>query len=155
MRISDWSSDVCSSDLIGTLATVLQLLKLPDGTVKVLVEGRQRAQIDSIDVSGEYLKADISLIDEQEASGTQVQALMRSVAEQFEQYVRLNKKIAPDIPVQVGQIEEPSRLADAVAAHLSLKVSDKQTLLSAFDPQQRLEMVLAFMEGVMGVLTED
>src|SRR3546814_13378488 len=89
MRISDWSSDVCSSDL----------------------------------VSGEYLKADISLIDEQEASGTQVQALMRSVAEQFEQYVRLNKKIAPDIPVQVGQIEEPSRLAAAVAANLNLKVS--------------------------------
>src|SRR3546814_139076 len=137
---------------IGTLATVLQLLKLPDGTVKVLVEGRQRAQIDSIDVSGEYLKADISLIDEQEASGTQVQALMRSVAEQFEQYVRLNKKIAPDIPVQVGQIEAPSRLADAVAANLNLKVSDKQTLLSAFDPQQRLEMVFAFMEGEMGVL---
>src|SRR3546814_21136963 len=107
MRISDWSSDVCSSDLIGTLATVLQLLKLPDGTVKVLVEERQRAQIDSIDVSGEYLKADISMIDEQEASGTQVQALMRSVAEQFEQYVRLNKKLAPDHPVQVGQIEEP------------------------------------------------
>src|SRR3546814_1217965 len=64
---------------------------------------------------------------------------MRSVAEQFEQYARLNKKIAPDIPVQVGQIEEPSRLADAVAANLNLKVSDKQTLLSAFDPQQRLE----------------
>ena len=137
---------------IGTLATVLQLLKLPDGTVKVLVEGRQRAQIDSIDASGDYLKADIALIDEQEASGTQVQALMRSVAEQFEQYVRLNKKIAPDIPVQVGQIEEPSRLADAVAANLNLKVSDKQTLLSAFDPQQRLEMVFAFMEGEMGVL---
>src|SRR3546814_6272417 len=77
---------------------------------------------------------------------------MRSVAEQFEQYVRLNKKIAPDIPVQVGQIEEPSRLADAVAANLNLKVSDKQTLLSAFDPQQRLEMVFAFMEGEMGVL---
>src|SRR3546814_3675449 len=96
MRISDWSSDVCSSDL--------------------------------------------------------VHALMRSVAEQFEQYVRLNKKIAPDIPVQVGQIEEPSRLADAVAANLNLKVSDKQTLLSAFDPQQRLEMVFAFMEGEMGVL---
>src|SRR3546814_16719865 len=117
MRISDWSSDVCSSDL----------------------------------VSGEYLKADISLIDEQEASGTQVQALMRSVAEQFEQYVRLNKKIAPDIPVQVGQIEEPSRLADAGAAHLNRKVSDKPTRLSTFDTQQRRSLVFAFIEGTLGV----
>ena len=137
---------------IGTIATVLQLLKLPDGTVKVLVEGRQRAQIASIDASGAYLNADVTLIEEQEASGTEAKALMRSVSEQFEQYVRLNKKIAPDVPVQVGQIEEPSRLADAVAANLNLKVADKQTLLSAFDPVQRLEMAFAFMEGEMGVL---
>ena len=137
---------------IGTVATVLQLLKLPDGTVKVLVEGRQRAQIASIDTSGNYLTAEVTLIEEQQAGGTEAKALMRSVSEQFEQYVRLNKKIAPDVPVQVGQIEEPSRLADAVAANLNLKVSDKQTLLSAFDPVQRLEMAFAFMEGEMGVL---
>src|SRR3546814_12686792 len=113
MRISDWSSDVCSSDF--------QLLKLPDGTVKVLVEGRHRAQIETLDGSGGYLTADVTMVDDQEASGAEAQALMRSVSEQLEQYVRLNKKIAPDIPVQVGQIEEPSRLADAVAANPKLK----------------------------------
>ncbi len=148
------NEDPARDDLydIGTVATVLQLLKLPDGTVKVLVEGRQRAQIDTLDSAGKYLTADVTLIEEQKAGGTEAQALMRSVSDQFEQYVRLNKKIAPDIPVQVGQIEEPSRLADAVAANLNLKVSDKQTLLSAFDPIQRLEMAFAFMEGEMGVL---
>jgi len=137
---------------IGTIATVLQLLKLPDGTVKVLVEGRERAQIESLDAAGGYLKADIVRIDEPQTAGTEAQALMRSINEQFEQYVRLNKKIAPDILTQVSQIEEPSRLADAVAANLNLKVADKQTLLSTTDPLQRLEMAFAFMEGEMGVL---
>lgn len=137
---------------IGTVATVLQLLKLPDGTVKVLVEGRRRAQITDVQTVENYLRADVTPVEEQEVSGTEAQALMRSVSEHFEQYVRLNKKIAPEIPTQVAQIEEASRLADAVAANLNLKVADKQTLLSAFDPLQRLEMAYAFMEGEMGVL---
>jgi len=137
---------------IGTLATVLQLLKLPDGTVKVLVEGRQRAQIEDIETADPFLRARVTPLVEPEASGAEAQALMRSVAENFEQYVRLNKKIAPEVPTQVSQIEDPSHLADAVAANLNLKVSDKQTLLSAADPMKRLEMAFAFMEGEMGVL---
>ncbi len=137
---------------LGVIAAVLQLLKLPDGTVRVLVEGKQRASLSTLTGSGEFLIATIEPVAEQEASGTEVTALMRTVVDQFENYAKLNKKLPAETAVQLSEIDDPSRLADAVAANLSLKVSDKQSLLIESDPGKRLEMAYAFMEGELGVL---
>ncbi len=137
---------------MGVVATVLQLLKLPDGTVRVLVEGGQRASLTSLSGSGDFLTGTVTLAEESEATGTEVTALMRSVVDQFENYAKLNKKLPAETAVQFSEIEEPSRLSDAVAANLSLKVSDKQSLLVELDPGKRLEMTFAFMEGELGVL---
>jgi ATP-dependent Lon protease len=137
---------------MGVVATVLQLLKLPDGTVRVLVEGRARATLASIDTSGDFLTGTVAASAEAEASGTEVTALMRSVVEQFENYAKLNKKLPAETAVQLAEIEGASRLSDAVAANISLKVSDKQTLLVELDPRKRLEMAYAFMEAELGVL---
>ena len=137
---------------LGVVATVLQLLKLPDGTVRVLVEGRQRASLKALKPEGTHLGAEIELIEGGEPEGAEVQALMRSVIEQFENYAKLNRKLPAETAVQLGQIEEPSKLADAVAANINIKVSDKQALLAELDPVRRLEMAFAFMEGELGVL---
>ncbi len=137
---------------LGVIAAVLQLLKLPDGTVRVLVEGKQRANLATLTGSGEFLIATIEPVVEKEATGTEVTALMRSVVDQFENYAKLNKKLPAETAVQLSEIEDPSRLADAIAANLSLKVSDKQSLLIESDPGKRLEMAYAFMEGELGVL---
>jgi ATP-dependent Lon protease len=137
---------------LGVVATILQLLKLPDGTVRVLVEGQQRASLASMGMAGAHLVADVNVIDADEPEGAEVSALMRSVVEQFESYSKLNKKLPAETAVQLGQIEEPSRLADAVAANINIKVSDKQTLLAELNPVRRLEMAFAFMEGELGVL---
>ena len=137
---------------LGVVAQVMQLLKLPDGTVRVLVEGGQRAKMETLDGRGDHLTATISLVGELAASGTEVTAMMRSVVEQFDNYAKLNKKLPAETAMQLGEIEEPAQLADAVAANLSLKVSDKQTLLVELDPGKRLEMAFAFMEGELGVL---
>lgn len=136
----------------GVIAVVLQLLKLPDGTVRVLVEGKHRAQLESITATGNHLLADVSPIEEAAAEGPEAAALMRSVAEQFENYAKLNKKLPAETPVQLREIEEAGRLADAVAANINVKVADKQSLLVEADPVKRLEMVFAFMEGELGVL---
>ncbi|WBX83139.1 endopeptidase La [Sphingosinicella microcystinivorans] len=137
---------------VGTVATVLQLLKLPDGTVKVLVEGQHRAEVTAVRVEDTYLEADVAAIEDEGADEADLEALVRSAVKHFEQYVRLNKKVAPEVVVQVGQIEDPSRLADTIASNLSLKIADKQALLSERSPTKRLEMVFGFMEGEMGVL---
>ena len=137
---------------LGVVATVLQLLKLPDGTVRVLVEGKQRAQLAELRGDDAHLTATVALIEEVEAQGTEVSALMRSVIDQFENYARLNKKLPAETSVQLGQIEDPAKLADAVAANISIKVSDKQALLVELDPAKRLEMAFALMEGELGVL---
>ncbi|MGQ0590829.1 MAG: endopeptidase La [Sphingosinicella sp.] len=137
---------------LGVIATVLQLLKLPDGTVRVLVEGRQRASLKALKQEGGHLAAEIELIEEREAEGAEAQALMRSVVEQFENYAKLNRKLPAETAVQLGQIEEPSKLGDAVASNINVKVSDKQALLAELDPVRRLEMSFAFMEGELGVL---
>ncbi len=137
---------------LGVIATVMQLLKLPDGTVRVLVEGKARAKLNKLDSSGAHLTATIVLSQESEPSGNEVKALMRSVVDQFDNYAKLNKKLPAETAMQLGEIDEPSRLADAIAANLSLKVSDKQTLLVELDPGKRLEMAFAFMEGELGVL---
>ncbi|MDF0542403.1 endopeptidase La [Sphingobium sp. H39-3-25] len=136
----------------GVIATVLQLLKLPDGTVRVLVEGKQRAKLEGVETEPDHLVAQIELLQEGEATGPEAEALMRSVAEQFENYAKLNKKLPAETPVQLREIEDASKLADAVAANINVKVADKQALLVETDPVKRLEMVFAFMEGQLGVL---
>ncbi|WP_336964243.1 endopeptidase La [Sphingobium aquiterrae] len=136
----------------GVIATVLQLLKLPDGTVRVLVEGKQRAKLEAVVTEPDHLVAQIGLLKEGEAEGPEAEALMRSVAEQFENYAKLNKKLPAETPVQLREIEDASKLADAVAANINVKVADKQALLVEIDPIKRLEMVFAFMEGQLGVL---
>ncbi len=137
---------------VGTLANVLQLLRLPDGTVKVLVEGTERARITGFTESDEFFEAHVEPIAEEMADDKEIKALMRSVLEQFEQYVKLNKKIGPEVLVSAGQIEDPSKLADTVAAHLALKISDKQGLLATANVAERLEKVYSFMEGEISVL---
>ena len=137
---------------LGVVATVLQLLKLPDGTVPVLVEGQRRATLESMEMQGQHLVADVQPIEIEEPDGAEVSALMRSVVEQFENYSKLNKKLPAETAVQLAQIEDASKLADAVAANITIKVSDKQGLLAELNPVRRLEMAFAFMEGELGVL---
>jgi ATP-dependent Lon protease len=137
---------------LGVIATVLQLLKLPDGTVRVLVEGKQRAKLESLDNTGKAVLVGVSLLEDVTDESNETAALMRSVLDQFENYAKLNKKMPSETAVQLSQIEEASRLADAVAGNLNIKVADKQALLVEPAPSKRLEMVFAFMEGELGVL---
>jgi len=136
----------------GVVATVLQLLKLPDGTVRVLVEGKQRAILKELLPDEGFLRAEVEVLEDVVAEGPETSALMRSVAEQFENYAKLNKKLPAETPVQLREIEDAGKLSDAVAANINLKVSDKQALLVEADPMKRLEMAFAFMEGELGVL---
>jgi ATP-dependent Lon protease len=137
---------------LGVIATAMQLLKLPDGTVRVLVEGAKRARLVNLGEANGHQQAEVELVDEEEASGPESQALMRSVIDQFDNYAKLNKRLPAETSMQLGEIENPSILADAVASNLSIKVSDKQALLGELNPARRLEMVFAFMEGELGVL---
>ncbi|WP_294243788.1 endopeptidase La [uncultured Sphingomonas sp.] len=147
---------------IGVTASVLQLLKLPDGTVRVLVEGKTRGRLVELDESGTHLtstidttvvESDEAALEEQEHDvKAQVAALMRSVVDQFENYAKLNRKLPAETAVQLAEIEDASQLADAVAANISVKVADKQALLVETDPAKRLEMAYALMEGELGVL---
>ncbi|HZV09225.1 MAG TPA: endopeptidase La, partial [Novosphingobium sp.] len=137
---------------VGVVASVLQLLKLPDGTVRVLVEGQSRAKLAGLKEEPTLLMADVADIEPETAEGPEVAAMMRSVVDQFHEYAKLNKKLSQEAGDQLGDIEEASKLADAVAAHISAKVSDKQALLSEIDPLKRLEMVYGLMEGELGVL---
>ncbi len=137
---------------MGVTATVLQLLKLPDGTVRVLVEGKQRARLDELSEADGYLAASVWMIEDIGVEGTEVSALMRSVVDQFENYAKLNKKLPAETAVQLAEIDEAARLADAVAANIAVKVADKQALLVEIDPAKRLEMAFALMEGELGVL---
>ncbi|MBM6575214.1 endopeptidase La [Microvirga sp. SRT01] len=137
---------------MGVTATVLQLLKLPDGTVRVLVEGKQRARLGELVEADGYLAATVAMIDDVAVEGTEVSALMRSVVDQFENYAKLNKKLPAETAVQLAEIDEAARLADAVAANIAVKVADKQALLVEIDPAKRLEMAFALMEGELGVL---
>ncbi len=138
---------------VGVTAQIMQLLKLPDGTVRVLVEGKQRAKLSQLHDRGDnYVEVSVALIEEMAAEGPEATALMRSVADQFENYSKLNKKMPAETAVQLSEIDNPSALADAVAANIQLKVADKQTLLTEANPLRRLEMAFAFMEGELGVL---
>ena len=137
---------------VGTVGTVLQLLKLPDGTVKVLVEGGSRARILNFTQTANFFQAEAELIDQDESDAPEVDALARSVISQFEQYVKLNKKIPPEVLVSLNQIDDPSKLADTVASHLTVRVAEKQELLEIGPVSERLERVYSFMEGEIGVL---
>ena len=117
---------------VGTVGTVLQLLKLPDGTVKVLVEGTQRAEIVGFKENSDFFEAYATLMDDPTEDDREHEALSRSVIAQFEQYIKLNKKIPPEVLVSLNQIEESSKLADTVASHLALKIPEKQELLEPF-----------------------
>ena len=137
---------------IGTIATILQLLKLPDGTVKVLVEGRARARLGALHDRGDYFEGDAQEVAAEDDEDADLPALMRAVQEQFESYVKLNRKIPPESVTTIGQIGEAGKLADAVASQLSVKLSDKQELLELTSAKARLEKVFALMEGEIGML---
>ena len=137
---------------VGVIATVLQLLKLPDGTVRVLVEGKERAKLLALTTEDKAVMASVKSIGDTIDDSVDTAALMRSVVDQFENYAKLNKKMPAETAVQLSQIEDASRLADSVAGNLNIKVSDKQALLVEDAPSKRLEMVFAFMEGELGVL---
>lgn len=138
---------------IGTLGNILQLLRLPDGTIKVLVEGAQRAHIQGLAEPDGFFVAQASLIEE-ETGGTEreVEVLGRSVLNLFEQYIKLNKKVPPEILTSLAGIDDPSRLADTIAAHMSLKMEDKQKVLEIIPAKARLEHLIAQIEGEMDVL---
>ena len=137
---------------VGVIGTILQLLKLPDGTVKVLVEGGSRVEIKKYTDHDDYIEASIKEIPEKEHFTEEHEALARAVMAQFEQYVKLNKKIPPEVIISVNQIEEPSKMADTIASHLALKIDQKQELLKIPTAVERLERIYAFMEGEIGVL---
>jgi ATP-dependent Lon protease len=137
---------------VGTAANVLQLLKLPDGTVKVLVEGRARARIEHYTAREEFYEASAEILDEPEEDAVEIEAMSRSVVSEFENYVKLNKKISPEVVSAAGQIEDYSKLADTVASHLSIKLTDKQEMLETVSVKGRLEKALGFMEGEISVL---
>jgi len=137
---------------VGVVATVLQLLKLPDGTVKVLVEGRARAGVSRFTDQSEFYEAEIAYVAEDGAGSAEAEALSRAVVEQFENYVKLNKKVPPEALAAIPQIENPGELADRIASHLSVKIAEKQQLLEVFNVVKRLEKVYALMEGEISVM---
>jgi len=137
---------------VGTLGTIIQLLRLPDDTVKVLVEGKCRATVERFTQSEPYFACLAERFDEDEATTPEAQALVRSIHSVFETYVKLNKKVAPEILNTVNQISSASRLADTVATHLNLKLDDRQQLLELADPAKRLEEVFALLQGEIEVL---
>src|SRR6201986_838932 len=137
---------------VGVVATVLQLLKLPDGTVKVLVEGRARAGVSRFTSQSEFYEAEIAYVAEDGAGSAEAEALSRAVVEQFENYVKLNKKVPPEALAAIPQIDNPGELADRIASHLSVKIAEKQQLLEVFNVVKRLEKVYALMEGEISVM---
>ncbi len=137
---------------VGVIASVMQLLKLPDGTVKVLVEGEARATIENYVRTDEYFEAEASYLAEGESEEAELEALSRSVVTQFESYVKLNKRVPPEVIVSISQIDEYAKLADTVASHLNIKINEKQELLEIAGVAERLERVYALMEGEMSVL---
>ena len=147
--------DPSENDLfdVGTLATILQLLKLPDGTVKVLVEGEKRVKIDKINVKDTLFRADISLLeDELDLEEREMDVLTRTVISAFENYVKLNKKIPPEVLTSLSGIEEAGRLADTMSAHMMLKVEEKQNILEVANLRERLEHLMLLMEGEVDIL---
>lgn len=137
---------------IGTLGTVLQLLKLPDDTVKVLVEGLERVRLDNVEPSDAGLEAEITILPDSKDDNPELEGIVRAVLSQFEEYVKLSKKIPPEVLVSVNQIEDYTKLADTIASHLALKLADKQALLEGKSLSERFEMLLGFMDAEITML---
>ena len=140
---------------VGTLATVLQLLKLPDGTVKVLVEGGSRARVSSFDFSGPYISAQLDKAPEPGVDAAEAEKLVRSIMLQFEQYIETSKKIPQEVLTSLSGIDDPARLIDTIAAQMNLKLEEKQNVLEAFDLEARLEILLGFMQSEIDVTQLD
>jgi ATP-dependent Lon protease len=140
---------------VGTVATILQLLRLPDGTVKVLVEGVERARIIDFLDNRDFYQVHAEILAENAGGAQEMEALCRSVVSQFEQYIKLNKKIPSEILGTVSQIDQPGRLADTVASHITVKIPDKQQILEMINVSERLEHVFSLMEGEIGVLNTE
>ena len=132
---------------VGIIGTILQLLKLPDGTVKVLIEGLERVKIDKFFKTKDYMSAYATVLPEKQAGYIEIEALSRTVLGEFEEYVKLSKKIPPEALVSIYQIDEPGKLADTIASHLALKISEKQELLEAETLDARFEKILKFMNN--------
>ena len=143
-----------SEDLfaLGTLATILQLLKLPDGTVKVLVEGGRRASIESLLVEEDYIRADIALHAEPEMDGREGETLSRTLLAQFEQYVQASKKVPEEVLSSLSSIDDPSRLVDTIAAQMTLSIKDKQGILEALTLRERMDLLLEIMDAEIDAL---
>ncbi|WP_135210110.1 endopeptidase La [Vitreimonas flagellata] len=151
----DASEDEPSTDrifMVGTVATVVQLLKLPDGTVRVLVEGGQRARITRFESNDEFFEAEIEPLEETNEDTPEARAIARAVTDQWDNYVKLSRKVQPEVTQAITSITEPARLADSIAGHLSVKIPDKQALLELSDVPQRLERILQLIEGEIGML---
>jgi ATP-dependent Lon protease len=137
---------------VGTLASVVQLLKLPDQTVRVLVEGKQRARIRKFVPNANFFQVEAEILPDDLKDPREVEGIARSAASQFEAYIKLNRKIPPESQSEVQQIADPSKLADVIASHITVKIADKQALLETTSVAERLEKVFGFMEGEMSVL---
>ncbi|GKX54038.1 Lon protease [Leminorella grimontii] len=137
---------------VGTVASILQMLKLPDGTVKVLVEGLQRAKVTTLSDNGEHFSAQAEYLPSVGLDEQEQEVLIRTAINQFDGYIKLNKKIPPEVLTSLNGIEDPARLADTIAAHMSLKLSDKQTVLEMVDIGERLEFLMAMMESEIDLL---
>ncbi len=137
---------------VGTLGTVLQLLRLPDGTVKVLIEGLERVKLDKVYNDDKHLSANITIMPEVEERNPELEGIVRAVLSQFEEYVKLSKKTAPEVLIAVNQIEDYSKLADTIASHLALKIADKQALLEGVTLNERFEKILGFMDAEITLL---
>ena len=148
------TNDPTSEDIfeVGTIGHIIQLLRLPDGTVKVLVEGRQRTQIVEYEQSAPFFQVEVQDLPEPDESDMEIEALVRSVQAKFEDYVRLNKRIPPEMLVSVQTIEDPDRLADTIVAHVSLKLKDKQEILETASPSKRLERLYELMDAEIEIL---
>jgi len=147
--------DPAQEDLyqIGTLSTILQMLKLPDGTIKVLVEGGDRVTVDSLLETNEYYSAAINLLEKPAVvDDREAEVLLRSVLNLFDQYVKLNKKVPPEILTSLSGIDDPSRLADTIAAHMSLKLDEKQEILEIQNPRERIEHIMSKIEGEIDLM---
>ncbi len=146
--------DPSADDLyeIGTIGTILQMLKLPDGTVKVLVEGERRVKISKYNMTDSHLEGEAEELEDKSPQNDELESLARALTTQFEEYVKLNKKIPPEVIVSVGQIDEASKLADTIASHLAMKLEDKQKVLEIADTAARMEHLFGLMEAEIGVL---
>lgn len=151
-RDSD-KTDLDAEDLysLGTVATILQLLKLPDGTVKVLVEGGQRAEIATIEFAEEYIRAEVTPCEEEPIEGREAEALVRTLLSQFEQFAQSNKKIPQEVLASLSGIDDPSRLMDTVAAQISLELEERQRILETLEPNKRMELLLSLMDAEIDV----